>query len=87
MNPLDHFNHTRLILKIREIMSFTMQSDIMSLDDFLSVSDGTLTYRTDVPSDTLVKVYHYLLNNRLGVRESIDYLVEKGVCEFIKGPL
>ena len=87
MNPLEHFNHTRVILKLREILSLTIQSDIMSLDDFLSVADGTLTYRTDAPSDTLVESYHYLLNNKLGVKESIDYLVENGVCEFTKGPL
>ena len=82
MNPLDHFNHVRLILKLREILSHTIQNNIMSLADFLKVADGTLTYRSDVPSDILVESYHYLLNNKLGVKKSIDYLVEKGVCEF-----
>ena len=82
MNPLDHFNHARLILKIREIMSLTIESDIMSLDDFIKVTDGALTYRSDVPSDILVESYHYLLKNKLGVKKSIDYLVENGVCEF-----
>jgi len=82
MNPLDHFNHTRLILKLRDILSLTIQNDIMSLDDFLKVADGALTWRSDAPSDILVEAYHYLLNNKLGVKKSIDYLVEKGVCEF-----
>ena len=87
MNPLNHFNNVRVVLKLREILSLTIQNDVMSLDDFSVIADGTLIYRNDVPSDILVESYHYLLNNKLGVMKSIDYLVENGVCELKKGPV